>query len=95
MKEAAGEANITVITIVLIAVVLAVGTVVVNNVLRRTAVSSACTNAGKYWHSGSCCSTEKCAGTGNRVYNCRKAESDTYLESHGIAKGEWYCETWN
>ena len=46
MKEAAGEANITVITIVLIAIVLAVGTPLVRSLMRRTAMQSACTSAG-------------------------------------------------
>ena len=37
MKEAAGEANMTVITIVLIAIVLAVGTIIVTNLMNKTA----------------------------------------------------------
>lgn len=35
MKEAAGEANMTVVTIILIGVVLAVGTIVINGVMQR------------------------------------------------------------
>lgn len=35
MKEAAGEANMTVITIVLIAIVLGVGTVIVTNLMNK------------------------------------------------------------
>ena len=46
MKEAAGEANMTVITIVLIAIVLAVGTVIVNNVMNNTKKRSCCQTAG-------------------------------------------------
>ena len=46
MKEAAGEANMTVITIVLIAIVLAVGTAIVNNLMNTTAKKSACTELG-------------------------------------------------
>lgn len=46
MKEAAGEANMTVITIVLIAIVLAVGTVIVNNVMSNTKKRSCCQTAG-------------------------------------------------
>ena len=46
MKEAAGEANMTVITIVLIAVVLAVGTLIVNSLLTNTARKSACSSVG-------------------------------------------------
>jgi len=54
MKEAAGEANMTVITIVLIAIVLAVGTIIVTNMLNSTGQSSACTSAGGQWKSGKC-----------------------------------------
>ena len=36
MKEAAGEANMTVITIVLIAIVLGVGTIIVTNLMNNT-----------------------------------------------------------
>lgn len=46
MKEAAGEANMTVITIVLIAIVLAVGTVIVTNLMQSTAKKSACSEIG-------------------------------------------------
>ena len=46
MKEAAGEANMTVITIVLIAIVLAVGTVIINNLMSTTAKKSACSELG-------------------------------------------------
>ena len=46
MKEAAGEANMTVITIVLIAIVLAVGTVIVNNLMNSTSKKSACSEIG-------------------------------------------------
>ena len=55
MKEAAGEANMTVVTIVLIAIVLGVGTIIVtnlmNNVESSTAVDSqaACENNGGTW----------------------------------------------
>ena len=35
MKEAAGEANMTVVTIVLIAIVLTVGTVIVGNLMKN------------------------------------------------------------
>ena len=54
MKEATGEANITVITIVLIAIVLGVGTLIVNNVLSNTKKSSCCNSVGGYWKAGKC-----------------------------------------
>ena len=40
MKEAAGEANMTVITIVLIAIVLGVGTIIVTNLMNNTSNKS-------------------------------------------------------
>ena len=63
MKEATGEANITVITIVLIAIVLAVGTVIVNNVLNTAKKSSCCDANGGIWRGGTCWATCT-AGTG-------------------------------
>jgi len=54
MKEAAGEANITVITIVLIALVLAVGTPIVTSLLNSTKLSSCCSSSGGYWKNGKC-----------------------------------------
>lgn len=54
MKEAAGEANMTVITIVLIAVVLAVGTIIVRNMMNNTNNSSACSACGGSWQAGQC-----------------------------------------
>ena len=46
MKEAAGEANMTVITIVLIAIVLAVGTLIVNRLMNSSERSSCCAAVG-------------------------------------------------
>ena len=58
MKEAAGEANMTVITIVLIGVVAAVGLVLVPRLMGRVNRKSCCTNAGGRWN-GQC---EKVSG---------------------------------
>ena len=54
MKEAAGEANMTVITIVLIAIVLAVGTVIVTNLMNSNQNSTACSACGGIWQGGNC-----------------------------------------
>lgn len=54
MKEAAGEANMTVITIVLIGIVLAVGTVVVRNMMTSTQNRTDCINGGGQWVNGQC-----------------------------------------
>lgn len=63
MKEAAGEANMTVITIVLIAIVLAVGTVIVQSMMDSTKKSSCCSSNGGVWYSGNCYAN--CTGSGS------------------------------
>ena len=54
MKEAAGEANMTVITIVLIGVVLAIASPIVTNVLNQSEKSSCCQANGGTWKNGEC-----------------------------------------
>ncbi len=71
MKEAAGEANMTVITIVLIAIVLAVGTVIVNNMLSSSEDSSNCTAKGNIWYNGKCYAPDKCDSTSGKT-TCHK-----------------------
>jgi len=53
MKEAAGEANLTVITIILIAVVVAVATPLISSLMKTTSNRACCTDAGGIWK-GSC-----------------------------------------
>lgn len=57
MKEAAGEANLTVIAIVLIAVVAAVATPLISNMMKGTADKSCCQQYGGKWKNGGCTST--------------------------------------
>ena len=53
MKEAAGEANLTVVAILLIAVVVAVATPLVNSLMTTSRRKSCCTEIGGIWmHSG-------------------------------------------
>ena len=54
MKEAAGEANLTVITIVLIGVVVAVGAIFIPKLLQSTRAHACCTDAGGTWTNGTC-----------------------------------------
>ncbi len=54
MKEAAGEANMTVITIVLIGVVAAVGMMLIPNLLGNIQKKSCCTDNGGKWSAGGC-----------------------------------------
>jgi len=54
MKEAAGEANMTVITIILIGVIAAVAIPLVNNAMNNTSIKASCNNEGGYMSGGQC-----------------------------------------
>ncbi len=54
MKEAAGEANMTVITIVLIGVVAAVGLLLVPRLMTNIKKKSCCTDASGIWKNNAC-----------------------------------------
>ena len=71
MKEAAGEANMTVITIVLIAIVLGVGTVIVTNLMNKTSESTNCSNCGGYWSGGKCLVSEGSTQTISNYDTCQ------------------------
>ncbi len=53
MKEAAGEANLTVVAIILIAVIAAVVTPIINNAMQTTSDRSDCLNRGCNWDTSS------------------------------------------
>ena len=88
MKEAAGEANLTVITIVLIALVLAVGTVIVRSALRSASLSAACAAATGYWSGGNCYKDES-RNTG--FYYCVAKASSSDATNYGCEEGESCC----
>ena len=54
MKEAAGEANLTVVAIILIGVVVAVVTPLVNNLMKGTAGRACCTDGGGVVQGSTC-----------------------------------------
>lgn len=54
MKEATGEANMTVVTIILIAAIVAIATPIVNSMMATTAKQSCCQNDGGTWEKGTC-----------------------------------------
>lgn len=54
MKEASGEANITVLTILLIGIVALVATPLITNIMNSTKTKTCCTNAGGKWEGGRC-----------------------------------------
>lgn len=56
MKEAAGEANMTVITIILIGVIAAVAIPLVNRAMESTKTKAECTSAGGYIQEDGTCS---------------------------------------
>ena len=53
MKEAASEANLTVVAIILIGVIVAVATPIINSMMNTTKERAECMNKGGYW-SGTC-----------------------------------------
>lgn len=57
MKEATGEANMTVVTIILIAAIVAIATPIVTNMMTNTKEKADCMNEGGYWSAGECVST--------------------------------------
>lgn len=54
MKEAAGEANLTVVAIILIGVIVAVATPVINSMMKRFKADACCTDSGGYKENGTC-----------------------------------------
>ncbi len=86
MKEAAGEANLTVIAIILIGVIAAVVTPMINSYLTTSARKGCCTNAGGYWAAGSTGNTERCryktaSGAEAAVTNYWNATNKTCIDS--------------
>ena len=81
MKEAAGEANLTVVAIILIAVVVAVATPLVSSLMKNSAQKACCTDAGGYVKDSACYYNEDtfdsaewdscCANTKGRVMGAR------------------------
>ena len=83
MKEAAGEANMTVITIVLIAIVLGVGTVIVNNLMKSSSMKAACSEAGGMWVNNSC--GANCNANNDGTYTCARTLNCRQTS------GSWAC----
>ncbi len=51
MKEAAGEANLTVIAVILIGIVMAVAMPLITSMMNNVKVRAECTNNGGTWNS--------------------------------------------
>lgn len=54
MKEASGEANLTVVTIILIGVIVAVVTPLITSLMNNTKARTECLNSGGTWDNGQC-----------------------------------------
>lgn len=54
MKEASGEANLTVVTIILIGVIVAVVTPLITSLMSNTEERTNCLNDGGTWENGQC-----------------------------------------
>lgn len=54
MKEATGEANMTVVTIILIAAIVAIATPLVTSMMNNTKAKAECMNNGGYWQNNQC-----------------------------------------
>lgn len=54
MKEVTGEANMTVVTIILIGVIVAIATPIITNMMNNTKARSECHNNGGVWENGQC-----------------------------------------
>lgn len=54
MKEATGEANLTVVTIILIALIVAVATPIISNMMKNSSSKTNCMANGGVWSNGSC-----------------------------------------
>lgn len=92
MKEAAGEANLTVVAIILIAVVVAVATPLVNSLMKTSVYRSCCTDAGGVWESGRCMPSS-CDDQDGIFHNYDQCVSDanngkTDANQHWYARGD-------
>lgn len=54
MKEASGEANLTVVAIILIGVIVAVVTPIIQSMMTNTQKRACCMDAGGQWKGGDC-----------------------------------------
>ena len=86
MKEAAGEANMTVITIVLIGVVAAVGVILVPKLMDAAAKKAACAEKGGNLSGDKCYSKYFGESIDGKEAYCTLTKCDK-----GANKGNWVC----
>ena len=54
MKEATGEANMTIVTVILIAAIVAIATPIVTGMMNNSKAKAECMNNGNCWVDGRC-----------------------------------------
>lgn len=86
MKEAAGEANMTVITIVLIGVVAAVGAILIPRVLEGSAKKAACAEMGGNLSGTTCTYKEYTNNPAGEEKTCKVVKCTS-----GSNEGNWVC----
>ena len=80
MKEATGEANMTVVTIILIAAIVAIATPIVNSMMKNTGKKACCMNNDGVWQENNCYKTcnvgadGKSTCTGSVSVECKDSE---------------------
>ncbi len=74
MKEAAGEANMTVITIILITAIVAIATPLITNVMKNSQRRTCCLSAGATGTSGSGCAGDYDEAAYNECMSDNKGE---------------------
>ena len=77
MKEAAGEANLTVVAIILIAVVVAVATPLVTSMMKNSSKRGCCNDYGGVWDSGKCYKVDAKGKTNNEITEATYYDSNT------------------
>ena len=66
MKEASGEANMTVVTIILIGIIVAIATPIINSMMNGTSKKACCMSNGGTWENGNCKgASDQCNDTEN------------------------------
>lgn len=71
MKEAAGEANMTIITIVLIGIVAAAGAILIPNILDGAGNQADCAAKGNVWYNSQCYAPSSCSKDADGQYTCQ------------------------
>ena len=78
MKEATGEANMTIITVVLIGIVSLIGIPLIRGLLNNTSDSGACQAAGCVWRDGDCYT----ANTGSTKCNIKQLDTSDRTQNN-------------